>query len=230
MFLDTLKVELNKYNLLNHPFYQKWSCGHLNIEILKVYAALYYHQVETFPNCIALILSQCLDMKAFQVLLDNLNDEAKGEENHPELWLQFAEGLGVSREEVKNIEWNVPTKELVEGFFDICKKGYAYGLGALYAYERQVPEIAISKIDGLKKFYNIDSEQALKFFNVHIKADEWHSEECENLIDGLNSEEKAKAREGANVIAKLLWKFLDGVDEILQKNMVGAYLPKALIS
>ena len=35
------------------------------------------------------------------------------------------------------------------------------GLAALYGYEKQIPEVSQVKIDGLKKFYNIDSEKAL---------------------------------------------------------------------
>ena len=30
------------------------------------------------------------------MLLDNLIDEEKGSENHPELWMRFAEGMGIA--------------------------------------------------------------------------------------------------------------------------------------
>jgi pyrroloquinoline-quinone synthase len=35
-------------------------------------------------------------------LLDNLIEEEKGSENHPELWLRFAEGLGFDRDSVES--------------------------------------------------------------------------------------------------------------------------------
>ena len=39
-------------------------------------------------------------------------------------------------------------------------------------------------MEGLNKFYGIDSEDALKFFAVHREADVWHSEaELKILLD-----------------------------------------------
>ncbi|GIS54804.1 hypothetical protein Ct9H90mP29_18460 [bacterium] len=35
------------------------------------------------------------------MLLDNLIDEERGSENHPELWMRFAEGMGNSRKVLK---------------------------------------------------------------------------------------------------------------------------------
>lgn len=111
------------------------------------------------------------------------------------------------------IESSVPyakTKELIDGFLNICKSSVAAGIGALFAYERQIPEIAQSKIDGLCKFYNFASSDAgLKFFYVHIEADEWHSQECAQLIEALDPSSREVAYKGA----KLLWQFLDGIYE-----------------
>ncbi len=207
-----LNSELDTYHLLKHTFYKMWSEGKLSIDILKNYSQQYYHHVDAFPRYISTIHSKCADIESRQVLLGNLTEEEKGEENHPELWLRFAEGLGTTREEVKNAVLNKQTKELVEGYFELANNSYAKGLGALYAYERQVPEVAKSKIDGLEKFYGITTEQALKFFNVHITADEWHSEECAALISKLSPQDQEVARQGAVEGAKLLWKFLDGME------------------
>jgi pyrroloquinoline-quinone synthase len=210
-FINNLDKELNDFNLLTHEFYKDWSAGKLSPEILKEYSKQYYHHVEAFPRYISTIHSKCKDIKDRQILLGNLIEEEQGEENHPELWLRFAEGFGAKREEVKNVELNTQTQELIEGYFSLSNSSYAKGLGALYAYEKQVPEVAKSKIEGLKAFYGIDDERSLKFFNVHIKADEWHSEECANLIAKLSPHEQQEAREGAIMGAKLLWKFLDGM-------------------
>ena len=100
---------------------------------------------------------------------------------------------------------------MVDGYFKLARNSYAKGLGALYAYERQVPAVAESKISGLKAFYDIDNENGLKFFNVHITADQWHSAECLALIEKLPEKQKAQAFDGAVEGAKLLWNFLDGI-------------------
>ncbi len=211
MSFTQLTESLDQYHLLNHSFYKMWSEGKLTQETLKDYACQYYHHVDAFPRYVSTIHSKCGDIEDRQVLLDNLIDEEKGSENHPELWLRFAEGLGATREQVKDAQLNPETKSLVDGFFELCNKSYASGLGALYAYERQVPAVAKSKIDGLKEFYGIDSERATKFFTVHMTADEWHSQEVQDLIAGLNETDRKEAESSALAAAKLLWGFLDGM-------------------
>ena len=51
-----------------------------------------------------LILKLCADPDTRRVLVENLIDEEVGPENHRELWLRFAEGLGLTREEVVSSE------------------------------------------------------------------------------------------------------------------------------
>ena len=211
MFTETLNESLKSRNLLNHPYYQLWNEGKLDQVILADYAKQYYPHVEAFPRYISLIHSQCEDLESRQVLLENLIEEERGEENHPKLWRDFAFSLGNSQEDMSNIDQYKSTEFLVKKFFDLCKASYASGLGALYAYEHQTPEIAKTKIKGLKEFYNIDSEEALKFFVVHQGADEWHSEEVAGLIEKLSPDQKAEALNAASEAAEALWGFLDGM-------------------
>ena len=212
-FCLTLNNLLEELHLLKHPFYQSWNEGTLTLDTLKIYAKEYYHHVAAFPRYISQIHSLCPDISDRQVLLENLIDEEKGENNHPELWLRFVEGLGVSRKEVKQLPELSTTKELVEGYFELVKTDYATGLGALYAYERQTPEVSKSKIDGLKKHYSVCDEKTLEFFSIHQTADEWHTEELIGLIDRLSKSEQEKVAHGAMKGARLLWSFLDGMAE-----------------
>jgi len=213
MFIKELQAELAEKNLLNHPFYHLWSQGKLDQNILADYAKQYYSHVEAFPRYISLIHSQCDDLSDRQTLLENLIEEERGSENHPKLWRDFACELGVKEEDIKNTTYYSKTKYLVERFFDLCRKSYASGLGALYAYEHQTPAVSESKINGLKDFYQIDSEKALKFFEVHKGADVWHSEEVAGLIAKLSPNEKIEAYSAAKEAAEILWGFLDGMME-----------------
>ncbi|NNM58467.1 MAG: CADD family putative folate metabolism protein [Legionellales bacterium] len=212
-FLEHLNRELNELHLLKHPFYQSWNAGELSKYTLKIYANEYYHHVAAFPRYISGIHSLCADINARQVLLGNLIEEEKGDENHPELWLRFAEGLGVSRQDCQKKAQLSQTHALVDGYFALVNTDYETGLGALYAYERQTPEVAHSKIDGLKKHYDIQDERSLQFFTVHQQADEWHTEEIAGLIAKLTPEGKERAAKGAKEGAKLLWLFLDGIND-----------------
>lgn len=176
------------------------------------YAAQYYHHVAAFPRYISSIHSLCTDIKDRQLLLANLNEEEQGEENHPELWLRFAEGLGCSRQNVINNQPEEMTSKLVNDYFGLVRENFAKGLGALYAYERQTPPVSESKIDGLQQFYGVQNHRTLQFFIVHKEADVWHSEECASIISKFDDMQQEQVMQGAVGGAKLLWEFLDGMN------------------
>ncbi len=213
MFIENLHAQLASKHLLSHPFYQMWTEGKLDQVILADYANQYYKHVEAFPRYISLIHGQCDDLSSRQVLLENLIEEERGPENHPKLWRDFAVELGVNLKDLSDVKQYKKTEILVNRFFDLCRESYASGLGALYAYEYQTPAVAESKIQGLKEFYNITGEKALKFFEVHKGADVWHSQEVADLIRKLSPEDQAQAAKAASEAADLLWGFLDGMME-----------------
>ena len=216
-FIRKLNKELEGWFLLEHTFYKAWSNGKLTRESLKLYAREYYHHVAAFPRYLSQIHTLCENIKNRQVLLDNLIEEEKGDENHPELWLRFLEGVSGSRN--TQDEPTLPeTKDLVDGFFKLTRQGYAIGLGALYAYERQTPAVSNSKIKGLKKHYNVTDSRTLKFFHVHEEADEWHTAELISLISNMNAKDQECVRKGAVEGAKLLWKFLDGINIVYESS------------
>src|SRR4029079_8663560 len=96
--------------------------------------------------------------------------------NHPELWLRFAEGLGVEKSDVQSSEkWN-ETSNLIDTFRSVCGKGStAEGLAALYAYESQIPAVSESKIKGLVENYGMTEPRDYQYFTVHVEADREHS-------------------------------------------------------
>src|SRR6185437_8543572 len=157
-FANSLVAHLSDKHLLKHEFYQAWSAGTVPIETLRLYAEQYYQHVRAFPRYLSATHSNCEDITARQFLLENLNDEEKGSENHPELWKRFAEGIGASRESLETSQPMPETKALVDTFLDASRKSYAEGLGALFAYEHQIPEIATFKIDALKKHYSVQEQ------------------------------------------------------------------------
>ncbi len=208
-FVAILQKELAAYHLLKHPFYQMWVEGTLPKECLRNYASQYYNHVSAFPRYISALHSLCEDQGDRKILLENLNDEegAQGEP-HPDLWLYFAEGLGLKKEEVKNTAVCKSIKKLIQIFFSHCRGSYAQGLSALYSYEYQVPEVAETKIQGLKKHYDITDNKTLLFFLVHKSADIEHRKAIEKLLEKLPSAQKKPALDSAVDTAKALWNFL----------------------
>lgn len=208
----TLNQQLDQWHLLKHPFYVAWTEGKLSHEDLETYACQYYHQVNAFPRYVSATHSNADCLADRQVLLENLIEEEYGEGNHPALWLKFAESLGLSEIKVKNTALFPETQTLINTFLSTCQSSYAEGLGALYAYERQVPEVAASKISGLA-LYNISAPEHIKFFTVHIKSDVEHTKATTDLIQKLNADNQQKAYAAANKIARSVWDLLSGIYE-----------------
>jgi pyrroloquinoline-quinone synthase len=199
-------------HLLKHDFYQAWTAGELTIDALRGYAGQYYKHVASFPRYLTAIHTQTSDIRARQVLLDNLIDEERGDENHPELWLRFAEGIGCARDDVRAAPLLPQTASCDATYREITgARGPLPGLAALYAYESMVPAVAQSKIDGLKQHYGVDDERTLQFFTVHLEVDEWHAEVARGLLaeaaDGVRDEAVRAAGDALGALNTLL----DGV-------------------
>ena len=214
-FVKKVDKKIQDMHLLNHSFYQSWNEGSLSNDTIREYAAQYFQHVSAFPRYLSAIHSNCEDIKIRQILLENLVDEEKGSENHPELWMRFAEGMGNNRDKIKNAALMKETKELVDTFNKLSRsEQYHVGLAALYCYESMQPEISKTKKDGLQKLYGINDENTLKFFTVHMHADEWHREVIRNLLVELcNTDEKKKQiLEAVDSALTALNNFLTGME------------------
>jgi len=210
--IATLDSMISERSLLKHPFYQAWTAGTLSIERLQNYAVEYYPHVAAFPRYLSAIHSRCADIATRQALLENLIEEERGAENHPELWLRFAEAIGVPRERVLNSTASDASASMVRAFTELASSGHTpSGLAALYAYESQIPAVATAKIAGLKRFYGVDDARGLAFFAVHEKADVWHSQTGAELLArhcGDDHDQKLAVKAGDRAL-DALWSLLD---------------------
>ena len=215
IFINEVENRIAKNHLLNHSFYKAWNAGELEVSTIQEYAAQYFKHVSAFPRYLSAIHTNCDEISIRQELLGNLVDEEQGDENHPELWLRFGEGMGKSREAMVQTEAMEETQELVDIFMKLTRDQRTHiGMAALYCYESMVPEIAENKIDGLKKFYGIDDENTLKFFTVHLHADKWHREVVRNLVSEL-CDSSVKQEESLAAIDEALYalnNFLTGME------------------
>lgn len=207
---DSFSAAFAPVQLLKHPFYQAWMKGSLSQRLLQDYATQYHFHVDCFPRYLSSIHSYCENPTQRREILQNLNDEegtAFGV-SHPELWQRFAEGLGVRREDILNAIPGPAIQNVIAQFFRFSRSSFHEGLGALYAYESQVPEIAESKLQGLKERYGICDERTLAFFEVHRKADIEHRAVILEMLEALPDEQKKQAQNAAVQAAQSLWDFL----------------------
>lgn len=225
-FENSLLGAVMEYSMLKHPFYQAWSEGKLSKSVLAEYAKQYYAHVRAFPTYVSAVHSRCEDLETRQMLLENLIEEERGAESHPELWLRFAESLGVARQDVKDAELLASTKASVASLKSLTQaRDYREGLAALFAYESQIPEVAKTKREGLKSFYGIAEERAVSFFRVHEGIDVLHQQiERQILTEKCQTaDEQSRAIATAKESAKALWAFLDGVSEAYLKPAAATF-------
>jgi pyrroloquinoline-quinone synthase len=208
-----LDAVIHRRHLLKHPFYVAWSRGELTMPVLREYAKQYYHFERAFPQYVAGAYARLSDPVGRRVLLENLIDEEGRDPTHPELWLQFANAIGVKRNAVQTSRPRPSTRALLGAYERMALSGTApEALGALYAYESIFPEIAAEKSRGLREFYGVNDPKAHEFFRVHTEADVAHSAaERELLARALRGRPSAQAGALRGVDRSLdgWWTFLD---------------------
>ncbi|MCX7877402.1 MAG: CADD family putative folate metabolism protein [Ignavibacteria bacterium] len=216
-FINELNRILEENSILKHPFYQKWNEGKLSLGELREYAKQYFYFVKHFPMFVSSVHSNCDDKEIRKMLVENIADEdgyKTGVSDHPQLWVQFAEALGLNEKELEENIVRDEVRSSVNGFYELCRdKDYRIGLAALYGYEKQIPEVSKVKIEGLDRFYNISDDRAVEFFTIHNEADVHHSNaELEALLKSCSTDEEyKKVLEAVEKSAKLYWQMLDGV-------------------
>lgn len=220
-FFALLDARIAKHDLLSHPFYKAWSAGELTTIDLKEYAENYYHHVKAFPTYLAELAVRLNGGELREAVLANMADEkgspdATGQASveHAELWLDFAEAMGSSRQ----IGHHRPVAEvesLMTFFHDIASEGTVEeALAAFYAYESQVPRVAKEKARGLREVYGADGK-ACSYFTLHTTADVFHSQVWrQQLAKRLESHPDAaeKVLAAGEAAAKALWTALDGIE------------------
>lgn len=203
---------LDQRSMLKHPFYQAWTAGTLPRESMRAYARQYYHFEAAFPRLLSAIHTRTESPEIRQMLLDNLWDEEHGERNHPRLWLDFANALGVSDSDVTGATLTAQTRALIDHYDDSARNApLGEALATLFAYEGQVPTIAWQKIKGLSEHYGFAPAQ-FEFFSVHLVADIAHAGHEMQAID-IASEDDDRVVAATETACDLLLGFLDGCME-----------------
>lgn len=196
-------------SILDHPFYQAWSHGALTPEQLRAYAEIYYPHVRAFPGYLERAIVGAADPETRRTLVDNLVDELSRPQEHAALWRRFAAGVGAR----PPADQHPRAAATVAEFERLCSTGTVEALAALYAYESQQPEVAATKLAGLREHYGVRCAEALRYFDVHREADVEHRAgeraSLRRTLEHGGSAEAALASAGSALDA--YWGLLDAV-------------------
>lgn len=170
--MTTLKVFddlIASRSLLQHPFYVKWSKGELSMDDMNVYAKEYFHLAKRIPGIVERVknraIEQSPDMQA--MIQENMEEE----QEHVGLWKRFANSLGITNEELEAYQPSETVQSAVQALEEVAEGTFEDGIAAMYALEKELPEIAATKKEGLCKFYGLESEDAHIYFDEHLKEE-----------------------------------------------------------
>lgn len=215
--IDAIDTRIAERHLLLHPFYAAWTAGTLPREALARYAGQYYAFESNLPRFLNALAARAENPEARAALLANARDEEQGAGNHPELWLRFAEALGLERSSVIGAPLEASTQALVDTYREAAESGpVVAGVAALYAYESQLPAVAEAKIAGLKEHYGFGEgeghRRGLAFFEVHRTIDVHHAAEERRIVAEAGEDGEGPA--AALAVDRALeawWNFLSGI-------------------
>jgi pyrroloquinoline-quinone synthase len=201
-FFDRLDAVRERWNVLEHPFYTRWSEGELTRDELSFYAGEYRHAVVALADGLAAAARE-----AEPEIRTTLAAHAAEESSHVALWDAFGAELDSPRDAEPRAETAA------------CAEAWTAGRGSLerlvtaYAVESAQPAISQTKLDGLLEHYGFEEGPATEYFALHAERDVEHAAQSRELIarrlDGADEERLLELAEGA---LRGNWELLDGVE------------------
>jgi pyrroloquinoline-quinone synthase len=193
----------DRWNVLEHPFYERWSRGELSRDELAHYAGQYRYAV--------VALAEAADGAARAASAGEraeLAAHAGEEAAHVALWDEFAGAVGTDGARPAEPETEACARAWAGDERDLL--GH---LVALYAIESAQPAISRVKSDGLRAHYGFAAGPATAYFDLHAERDGEHAAQARELIaarvDGVDED---RLVDEAEAVLRANWVLLDGVE------------------
>jgi len=174
---------IEERSLLKHPFYQMWSDGKLTQKSLAGYSKEYFQLVKAVPLFMTPIIEKAQDSVVSE-LISNQQEES----DHIKPWINFAGELGISEDELVSYSGTSKTREAVSDLNELMNT-YEGGACAMYAFEKEIPKISQTKLDGLKEFYGLTNDEATEYFKLHTEADIRHTASWRHILETSSTDQ-----------------------------------------
>jgi pyrroloquinoline-quinone synthase len=188
-----------RWDVLRHPFYVRWTAGALTAQDLARYSGQYRHAVES----IAVASAQAAEAAPEDA---ELREHAVEERDHIALWDEFVSATGGDT----GAEPTPETAECVAVWS--AEDDLAAKLVTLYAIESAQPEISRVKREGLVSSYGFEDGEGTRYFEVHERLDSEHAAQARELLAEVAAEvDEDRLVAVAERAYRANWRLLDGV-------------------
>jgi pyrroloquinoline-quinone synthase len=196
---ERIESSRERWNVLRHPFYQRWSAGELSAEELARYSGQYRHAVEAIAT-MSEVVADALPERS------EPRRHAAEELGHVRLWDGFVESAGGNADDP-------PTAETTGCVQVWTASGDAVEiLARLYAVESGQPAISRTKREGLLDRYGFSDGAGTAYFRIHAERDLEHAAEARELISELaDPKDDDRVVAAAESAFRANWRLLDGV-------------------
>ena len=197
---ERIEKARERWNVLRHPFYVRWTAGELTAGELARYSEQYRHAVEAIAHAAAEAAEAAPDRP-------ELREHAVEEREHVALWDEFVAAIDGDAGTDPTPETAACTGAWSEGGDDLAVK-----LVTLYAIESAQPEISRVKREGLVSSYGLVEGDGTRYFEVHERRDAEHAALARKLLDELAGDVDEDRLVAAGERAyRANWRLLDGV-------------------
>jgi pyrroloquinoline-quinone synthase len=180
-----------RWDVLKHPFYERWECGELTRDELAFYAGEYRHAVVALARAAA---------------ASGDDGHAREEADHVALWDEFATAIDAPLD-------RAPTAETSDCATAWSQDERFRALAVLYAIESAQPAISQTKLMGLAAHYGFDADgPSAAYFRVHAELDIEHARAAREALAEAPPSRVAELAAAAERALEANWRLLDGVE------------------
>ena len=219
-FIADLQETLRQRHPRPHPLRQLLLSGKLTQEQLQWWARNQFHEFRNIHRFFGIRYQKCPVPELRRMLLENMVEE-EGEDlfggkypSHRELWLRFANGLGIASEDMLNYEPLPGVRAALEMYVALVQQSHwAVAIGTGLVFEGGGPKRMREEREALEKYYPWIPLGSLDFFRAHEYHDKGHGDMVTQVIKQYCMEEQLQCamRDAVGQRADIMWLQNDSI-------------------
>ncbi|MEQ8290148.1 MAG: pyrroloquinoline-quinone synthase PqqC [Gammaproteobacteria bacterium] len=212
-FEEKLRAK-EKYYHINHEFHVLMNEGGLDKEAVQGWVANRFYYQTTIPIKDAAIMANCPDRDTRRMWVQRIidHDGTEGDEGGIEAWLQLAEAVGLSREEVTSFEHVLPgVRFAIDAYTNFARRATWQEAASSSLTELFAPKIHQKRLDKWPELYPWIDETGYSYFRKRLteaRRDVQHGLDI-TLEYYKTREEQERALDILQFKLDILWTMLD---------------------